>query len=254
MHGIFGENVEIKDDETIDDLKLQGLRIIQKKKGFRFAIDAVLLAHFATIKKRDQVIDLGTGTAVIPLLMSTRQEDLKLTGVEIQSEIVEMANRSIVFNKLDNIKIIEADLNLLDSSLNQRFNLVVSNPPYFPLNGGKVSSLGAEAIARHEIKCNLRQVVQVAAKLIKGQGRFALIHKAERLGEIFSEFEKAKIIPKRLQMVHSGLKRGATLVLVEGQRDVKVGLEILKPLIIYNEDGYYSRDILEIYDGGGDQC
>lgn len=238
-------------DETINDLFLQDLKIIQKKQGFRFMIDAVLLAHFATIKKNDSVIDLGTGTAVIPLIINTRAKDLQITGVEIQGSMVEMARRSVSLNKLTNINIIENDLNFLDKSYNQNFNLVISNPPYYRLNEGKVSANLSEAVSRHEIKCNLHELVSLSAKLIKGQGRFAMIHKAERLEEIFSEFSKFGLIPKRLQSVHSGKDKSASLVLIEAQKGVKSSLEILKPLIIYDEEGNYTPEIVHIYGGGG---
>lgn len=251
MQGSFRKDVINEEEETINDLFLQDLKIIQKKKGFRFMIDAVLLAHFASLKKNDRIIDLGTGTAVIPLIMSTREENLQITGVEIQSEMAQMAKRSVSLNKLDNIRIVENDLKLLDKSFNQQFNLVVSNPPYYRLNEGKVSENPAEAIARHEIKCNLPDIIATASRLIKGQGRFALIHKAERLGEIFSEFEQEGLVPKRLQSVHSVKNKSAALVLVEAQKGVKNKLEILKPLIIYDDAGNYTQEILDIYDGGG---
>lgn len=241
----------VRDDETLDDLNLNELKVIQKKKSFRFAIDAVLLAHFATIKNKDKIIDLGTGTGVIPLIMQTRAEDLKITGIEIQSQMAEMARRTLTFNKLNNIEIVESDLNLLDTSFNQQYNLVVSNPPYFPLNEGRISPLREVAIARHEIKCNLQQIVKTAKRLIKGKGRFALIHRAERLGEIINECYKVGLEPKRVQAIYPNLKSEANLVLVEALKDGGSGIKFLKPLIVYDEKGNYTKELLEIYNGGG---
>jgi len=242
--------VEIRENETIDDLIISDLKIIQKSKGFRFSIDAVLLAHFATVKKRDKVIDLGTGTGVIPLILSSREADLDLTGIEIQAEMAEMSSRSMVLNKRADIKIIQGDFRKLDKMFNDKFDLVVSNPPYLPINHGKISPIPQVAISRHEIKCNLDELVQTAARLLRFQGRFALIYKVERLSEIFRELQKGSLEPRRMRLIHPQINKPANLVLIEAVKGAKSDLKILEPLIIYNQDGAYTKELLEYYFGG----
>lgn len=242
--------VKIFGNESLDDLILKDIRIIQKKKGFRFAIDAVLLAHFATVKRGDTIIDLGTGTGIIPLILQARETNLKITGIEIQTEVADMARRSILYNNLNNIEILQGDFTKLAHEYNDSFDLVVSNPPYYPLKGGKINPDVSLAISRHEIKCKLSQVVKTAARLLKGKGRFALIHRAERLGEILKEFDQVGLEPKRLQIVHPYLQEKANLILLEGIKGAKPGLEINKPLVIYENEGQYTRELLDLFYGG----
>ncbi|NMA01902.1 MAG: tRNA1(Val) (adenine(37)-N6)-methyltransferase [Clostridia bacterium] len=241
--------VEIKHDESLDDLILSGLKIIQKKSGFRFAIDAVLLAHFTSLENKDKVIDLGTGTGIIPLLLTTRCEDLDITAVEIQGDMVEMAKRSLELNNLDNIRIIQGDFRELESLYNDKFNLVISNPPYLPLNQGKISPREDIALSRHELKCNLREVISTASRLLKMGGRFSLVHRSERLAEIITEFTRKNIEPKRLRLVYPQLEKPSNLVLLEGIKGAKPGLKIEKPLAVYDGQGNYTQEVLKFYGG-----
>ncbi|MDK2822278.1 MAG: tRNA1Val (adenine37-N6)-methyltransferase [Clostridia bacterium] len=254
MYGLFKKDVidvvKIKENETVDDLILSGLKIIQKTSSFRFSIDAVLLAHFVTVKKKDKVIDLGTGTGVIPLIISTREKELDLTGIEIQEEMAEMAKRSMLLNNLTDIKIIAGDFRKLGKEFNNKFNLVVSNPPYLPLNQGKISSIPEIALSRHEIKCTLGELMETAARLLKNQGRFTLIHRAERLGQIIALLQKEKLEPKRMRLVHSHFNKPANLVLLESVKGASPSLKVYEPLIIYNQDGSYTNEILNYYFGG----
>lgn len=244
--------VEIFDNETIDDLILGGLKIIQKKKGFRFAIDAVLLAHFATVKKGAKIIDLGTGTGVIPLILSTRGRDLEITGVEIQKQVAQMAQRSIALNHLEGIKIINTDFNDLDSMHHTKYDLVVSNPPYLPVDRGKISPSEEIALSRHELKCSLEDLVKSAVLLLKNQGRFALIHRSDRLAEIIALLTTHKLEPKRIRLVHPFFGKPANLLLVEAIKGAKTGVAVHEPLVIYDNDGKYTKEILEYY--GGETC
>lgn len=242
--------VEIKENETIDDLILGDLKIIQKRDGFRFSLDAVLLAHFAHLKKGAQIIDLGTGTGIIPLLLSTREVGLEILGVEIQKAIAEMAQRSIALNALKQIQVINEDFRELGREHFNRYDLVISNPPYLPVAQGKISPKEEIAVARHELKCTLEDLIKAASKFMVDKGRLALIHRAERLAEIISYAKSYNLEPKRLRLIYPYLNQTANLVLVEAIKGGKPGLQVQKPLIVYNEDGSYTQEILEYYLSG----
>lgn len=238
----------LADGERFDDLQINGLKVIQHKDQFRFSVDAVLLAHFAYLKKKTRIIDLGTGTGVIPLLLTTRGADT-ITGIEINPVMAKLAQRSVSYNRLDDkIKIVQGDLreirNLFPSG---SFDLVVSNPPYRPVEQGKMSELDAVAMARHEVSATLEDVVKTARYLLNMRGRFAMVHLPERLAEIIVIMHSVGIEPKRLQFVHSKIERKPVLILIEGIVGAKAGMTIEKPFTIYNEDGSYHRDIMKYY-------
>jgi tRNA1Val (adenine37-N6)-methyltransferase len=172
------EGIKLLQDERIDDLQCKGLNIIQKKSGFRFGVDAVLLSDFAHIRKNDNVIDLGTGTGIIPLLLSVKTEASQITGLEIQAEMAEMAQRSVTMNRLeDKINIICGDIKKVSELFEKSsFDCVVSNPPYISRGGGKINPSDMKAISRHEILCTLEQLVESTAYLLPPGGRFAFIH------------------------------------------------------------------------------
>jgi tRNA1Val (adenine37-N6)-methyltransferase len=241
--------VYLKPNETLDDLLINELKIIQKNKGFRFTLDSVLLAHFATIKEGDRVVDLGTGTGIIPLILSTRSSKLNIYGVEIQEEIVEMACRSVRLNGLeDKITIIQADIKELNQYLEGgSYKLVTANPPYWTLNEGKTSSLQTRAFSRHEIKCVLEDVVAGASKLLNHQGRFAIIHRSERLSDIISLMREYKLEPRRVRFIHSFIDKEAQHVLVEARKNAPPDLKVLPPLIVYERPGKYSIEVLRWY-------
>ena len=230
----------IKPGERWDDLLVSGLGIIQAEDAFCFSIDAVLLAHFVTLRPGDSVVDLGTGTGVIPLLMSTREEQSRCIGIELQPEVAERAQRSMLLNQMqDKIEIICGDLRHTARLLpGLRVDLVVSNPPYLPVGTGQVSPMDNRAIARHEVHCRLLDVVRAASRLLGTGGRFAMVHRAERLAEIFSCLEMVALQPKRLRLVYPRLGRDANLVLLECVKDAKTGLSVLPPLVIYDGDDY----------------
>lgn len=238
----------LADGERLDDLQIDGLKVIQHKDQFRFSVDAVLLSHFAHLKKKSRVLDLGTGTGVIPLLLTTRGAD-NITGIEINAVMADLAKRSVKYNQLeDKIKIVQWDLreirNLFQASI---FDLVVANPPYRPVKQGKISELDAVAIARHEVSATLEDVVMTARYLLNMRGRFAMVHLPERLAEIIVIMHSVGIEPKRLQFVHSKMGKMPVLVLIEGVVGARSGLIVEKPFTIYNEDGSYHKDIMEYY-------
>lgn len=230
----------LRPGERLDDLLVSNLRIIQDASAFCFSMDAVLLSHFATLRQGDSVVDLGTGTGIIPLLLTTRAKLKHLIGIELQPQVVERTQRSVKLNALqDKIEIICGDLRQIEQLLpGFRVNLVTSNPPYLPLGDGQVSLTSQQAIARHEVCCQLEDVARAASYLLGTGGRFALVHRPHRLTEIFHWLNKFKLEPKRLRLVYPRAGLEPNMVLIESVRDARPGLKILPPLFVYEGDNY----------------
>lgn len=242
-------DVNINIDESIDDLQLNGLMLIQKQSGFRFGVDAVLLSDFANVKKKHRVLDLCTGTGIVPFLLYGKYSPKEVWGVEIQEDMVEMANRSSQLNSTDDIVRFKcADLKdkKLVSELG-RFDVITVNPPYKLNNAGILNPNDKLAIARHEILCNLEDVIVSARRLLADNGRMFIVHRPERLADIFGLMRKYNIEPKRVKMIHPSAKKAPNIVLVEGQRDGGSFLKWEEPLYVYNENGNYSEEIDKIY-------
>ena len=241
--------VNIGKDESIDDLQLNGLQLIQKEQGFRFGVDAVLLSHFANVKKKHRVIDLCTGTGIVSFLVYGKYKPQEVIGLEIQDDMVEMANRSSKLNDTsDIVKFVQGDLKdkaLLDSL--GRFDVVTVNPPYKLNNAGILNPNDKLAIARHEIMCNLEDVIVSARRLLKDNGRMFIVHRPERLADIFGLMRKYKIEPKRVRLVQPNTKKAPNIVLVEGQRDGGAFLKWEESLYVYDDNGNYSEEINRIY-------
>ncbi|MBK1810294.1 tRNA1(Val) (adenine(37)-N6)-methyltransferase [Clostridium sp. YIM B02505] len=239
----------VSEDESIDDLQLGGIHLIQKKDGFRFGVDAVLLANFANIKNNNRVIDMCTGTGIVPFVLAGKTKASSITGLEVQKEMVEMANRSIKINgleeKMDFILGDLTNLQLLKSI--KKADVVTVNPPYKLANSGIINPSDKTAIARHEILCTLEDVIIAARVLLKDNGRFYMVHRPERLADIFCLMRKHKIEPKRVRMVHPNTTREPNIVLVEGQRDGGRFMKWEAPLYVYNDNGQYSDEIEKIY-------
>jgi tRNA1Val (adenine37-N6)-methyltransferase len=239
----------LKEDETIDDLQLGGIYVIQKKNAFRFGVDAVLLANFARVKRGMSVIDLCSGTGIIPFILAGKTEASHITGLEIQVEMVEMANRSVKYNKLtDKINFINGDLK--DTALLKeipRAEIVTVNPPYKLINSGIINPNDKSAIARHEICCTLEDVIIACRMLLKDNGRMYMVHRPERLADILCLMRKHKIEPKTIRMIHPNMNKAPNIVLIEGQRDGGAFLKWEKPLYIYKDEGGYTEEIEKIY-------
>ncbi|MDO5038477.1 tRNA1(Val) (adenine(37)-N6)-methyltransferase [Clostridium sp.] len=238
----------VRSDENIDDLQLNGLMLIQKKDGFKFGIDAVLLSDFANVKKKHKVIDFCTGTGIIPFLLYGKYSPIHITGIEIQDDMVEMAKRSVELNNIDNINFINIDLkdiNYLKTL--EKVDIVTVNPPYKLNNAGIVNPSDKLSIARHEIMCNLEDVIKASRTVLKDNGRLFMVHRPERLIDIFMLMRKYKIEPKRVRMIHPNKNKAPNIVLVEGQRDGGAFLKWDTPLYVYNENGSYSEEINRIY-------
>ncbi|HWQ60837.1 MAG TPA: tRNA1(Val) (adenine(37)-N6)-methyltransferase [Negativicutes bacterium] len=243
----------LRPGERLDDLLIGGLKIIQRADQFRFSLDAVLLAHFATVKKAAAAVDLGAGTGVLGLLLAARGAK-SVTGVEMNPELADMARRSIGVNGLDDrLAVLCADVrSIKDAGLlaARRWDLVVTNPPYRTPGGGAISPRGALAAARHELAGGVDDFVTAAAFLLKERGRLAMVHLPERLADIVAAMRGAGLEPKRLRLVHSTPDKAAKLLLVEGARGAKPGLAVMPPLFVYGGDGRYGREIMAYYQAG----
>lgn len=235
--------------ERLDDLDCKGYKIIQHKDRFCFGMDAVLLANFASAEEGQNVIDLGTGTGVIPILMEAKKHGKHYTGLEIQTESADMARRSVRYNGLeDKIDIVEGDIK--EASLifkKASFDVVTSNPPYMNDNHGLKNPELPKAIARHEVMCTLEDVVREAASLLKPGGKFYMVHRPHRLIEIITKLKEYKLEPKRIRFVHPFADKEANMVLIESARGGKSMVKIEPPLIVYEKNGEYTRGILDIY-------
>ena len=242
-------DIKINIDESVDDLQLKGLRLIQKQQGFRFGVDAVLLSDFANIKNKHRVVDLCTGTGIIPFLAYGKYNPKEVIGLEIQDDMVEMANRSSELNDItDIVKFVHGDLKdkkLIDSL--GKFDVVTVNPPYKLNNAGIVNPNDKLAIARHEVMCTLEDVIIASRRLLKDNGRMFIVHRPERLADIFGLMRKYKIEPKRVRMVQPNTKKAPNIVLVEGQRDGGAFLKWEETLYVYDDNGNYSEEIDRIY-------
>lgn len=242
--------IKLKQNERIDDLEYKGLKIIQNKEGFCFGIDSVLLSDFAkNIKKDAKVIDLGTGTGIIPILLCGKTSLKKVIGIEIQEEVANMSKRSSKLNDLeDRFEVINENiLNLKNIFENQSFDVVVTNPPYKKKNSGITNENEKKIISRHEITANLEDFIKVSKDLLKDKGEFYMVHRPERLVDILNLMRKNKIEPKILRMVYSNIEKEPKLALIKGIKNAKPFLKVEKNLYIYDKNGNYTEEILEIY-------
>ena len=239
----------LRDGERLDDLQRNHYRIIQHPGKFCFGMDAVLLSGFASVKPGEQVLDLGTGTGIIPILLAAKTQGKRFIGLEIQEEMAEMAGRSVRLNGLDGrVEIVTGDLREASRRFGgASFDVVTCNPPYIPFSHGLRNPSEPKAIARHELLCTLEDVVREAARCLRPGGRLALVHRPHRLAEIFRLLDQYRIQPKRMRLVYPTPDREANLVLLEGSRGGGAWLKAEKPLIVYREPGVYSREIYEIY-------
>lgn len=243
-------NIEIMNDERLDDLNCKNLKILQKKDGFCFGMDSVLIANFANISRKNAIVaDLGTGTGIISILVAGKQNPKKVYAIEIQEELVNMAKRSVKYNGLEEkIDVINADIvGISRGEFNKKFDYVISNPPYKKINTGLINDNEKKLISRHEVKCTLGDVVFEASKLLKDNGIFYMVHRPDRLSDIFNVMRENKVEPKEIQLVYPHLKDEANLVLIKGVKCGKPSLKILKPLIVYNENNEYTEELLKFY-------
>ena len=242
-------NVTCGEDERIDDLQRNGYRIIQKKKGFCFGMDAVLLSGFAQVKEGEVAVDLGTGTGIIPILLEAKTKGKHFTGLEIQEEVAEMAGRSVRLNHLeDRVDIVRGDIKEASRLFGKAsFDVVTSNPPYMNDNHGLKNPDLPKAIARHEVFCTLDDVCREASLLLKTGGRFYMVHRPHRLAEIITALKTYKLEPKRMKLVHPFADKDANMVLIEAVRGGKSMMKVEAPIIVYKEPGVYTQEIYDVY-------
>lgn len=241
---------KIKENERIDDLEYKGLKIIQNKDGFCFGIDSILLSDFAKeIPENSKVIDLGTGTGIISILLCAKTKLSKIIGVEVQEEVSELAKRNSKLNNLENkFEIINENAKNLDKILEKNsFDAIVTNPPYKKENTGLTNENKLKLISRHEIEANLEDFVNISSKLLKNNGSFYMVHRPERLADIIELLRKNKLEPKILQLIYPKINKAPTMILIKAVKNAKPFLKIKEPLIIYNEDNTYTDEVLNIY-------
>lgn len=237
------------ENERLDDLQRNGLKIIQKTDGFCFGMDAVLLTGFAHVKRGEQVLDMGTGTGIIPLLLSAKTDGKHFTALEIQKEIADMAARSVALNHLEEkIEIVNGDIKEASRIFGAAsFDVVTTNPPYMNDAHGLKNPTEVKAISRHEVLCTLEDVVREGAKVLKSGGRMYMVHRPHRLIEIITAMKQYKLEPKRMCMVHPFKDKEANMVLIEAVKGGGSWLKMEAPIIVYKEPGVYTDEIYEIY-------
>lgn len=241
--------INLKENERLDELQRNGYRIIQNPEKFCFGMDAVLLSGFARAKEGDKVLDLGTGTGIIPILMEAKTKAFHLTGLEIQEESADMARRSVALNGLEErIRIVQGDIKEAGTLFGAAsFDVVTCNPPYMIGQHGLTNPEAPKAIARHEILCTLEDVIGQTAKLLCLGGNFFLVHRPFRLAEIMVLLCRYKLEPKRMRLVYPFADKEPNMVLIEAKRGGKPRMTVEKPLIVYKEPGIYMPEIYEIY-------
>lgn len=239
--------------EVINDLLNYGnLKIVQNPKWFSFSLDSVLLANFAKVNNKMKIIDFCCGNAPIPLFLSTKTKS-KIVGVELQKEVYDLAVKSVSLNRLEEqIEIINMDVNKTANIYEtDSFDLITCNPPYFKVeNGSNINHDNVKATARHELNLTLNNIFKTAKKLLKNNGKIVMVHRTDRLIDIITEMKNNNIEPKRIRFVYPFEDSKSNMVLIEGSKNGKTGLEIEKSIIVHNSDGSYKEEILRIFNGG----
>lgn len=229
----------VKEGERLDDLQLNGLELIQDPKKFCFGVDAVFLSDFVRVRPGENVLDLGTGNGIIPVLLSAKTEARHITGLEIQADTAEMARRSVAHNHLeDRIDIVTGDIKEAAELFKPAFfDVITTNPPYMLADHGMRNPDDAKAIARHEVLCSLDDILRESMRLMQDKSRFYMIHRPFRLTEIMIKMHQYKIEPKRIRFVHPYIDKEPAMVLIEGVRGAKPRVTVEPPLIIYDRNG-----------------
>ncbi len=240
---------KLREGERIDELQRNGYVIIQDPKRFCFGMDAVLLSGFAQVKAGEDVLDLGTGTGILPILLEAKTDGRHFVGLEIQQESADMARRSIQLNHLESkIDIVTGDIKDASKIFGaSSFDVITTNPPYMIGQHGLQNEDDAKTIARHEVLCTLDDILRESAKILPPKGRFYMVHRPFRLSEIMCRMVAYGIEPKRMKLVYPYIDREPNMVLIEGLRGGKPRLKVEKPLIVYQEEGKYTDEIYEIY-------
>ena len=248
--------MKLKNGERIDDLQYKNLKIIQNKDWFCFGLDSILLSDFGkTIKNNSVVLDLGTGNGILGLLLCAKTNLKKIIGVEIQKEVWDLARRNIEYNHLEKrFEVVNENIkNLSNIYKEESFDAIVTNPPYMKNGSGLKNESELQLIARHEVECDLCDVITVSYKMLKDKGSFYMVHRANRICDILYLMRKYKIEPKIIRFVQPGINKEPNLVLIKGIKNAGEFLKVEKNLIIYDEEGNYTDELLKIYNMKGKQ-
>ncbi len=243
-------------NERVDDLERNGYRLIQNPEVFCFGIDAILLAHFARVSNHKQkILDIGTGTGIIPIVMHAIYQKGHYTGIDIQEQMIEMANRSVMLNEIEaDVQMKTVDIKEYKEHFNSgEFDIITCNPPYMKGDCGLKNEHPSKTIARHEVACTLEDIISAAGYMLKYGGKMCMIHRPHRLVDILATMRQYKIEPKVMRMIYPKQGKEPTMVLVEGVKNGRPELRVQAPLIVYNEDGTYTDEINEIYGKKGRQ-
>lgn len=251
------KEITLKSGERIDQLNISGLKVIQNKKYFLFGMDSVLLSNFIKgVKSTDNIVDLGTGTMVMPIILSAKSKAKKIIGIELQNEMYDLAIRNVVLNKLES-KLFVIHENILKvkevvSKVNsitglETVDIVISNPPYKEIGTGTINFNDVKYIARHEHSCKLEDIFKLGSKLLKSKGKMYIVHKPERLADLITIARKYKLEVKRVRFMQSKINKTASLVMLEYVKDGGAEVKVDSILIEYDKNGKYTKDILEIY-------
>lgn len=239
----------LRPGERFDDLQRNGLRILQHPGRFCFGMDAVLLSGFACVRPGERVLDLGTGTGILPILLSAKTQGREFVGLEIQPESADMARRSVEYNGIgDRVRIVEGDLREASARFgNASFDVVTANPPYMEAGAGLSNPQSEKAIARHEICCTFRDVARETAKVLPPGGRFFLVHRPQRLVELIQTLSEYALEPKRMKFVQPYVCREPNMVLMECVKGAKRMVTVEAPIIVFEKPGVYHADIRDVY-------
>ena len=242
-------DTNLRPEERLDDLQINGYEIIQHPGKFCFGMDAVLLSNFARVKENERALDLGTGTGIIPILLTAKTEGQSFVGLEIQEESADMARRSVLHNGLEEkVEIVTGDIKEAAEIFGPvSFDVITVNPPYMIGQHGIANASDTKAIARHEVLCTLDDVLRESAKILKPKGRFYMVHRPFRLAEILSKMVAVGIEPKRMKMVHPFIDKEPNMVLIEGLRGGNSRMTVEPPLVVYKEVGVYNDELLAEY-------
>ena len=234
---------------TTDTFFCGKIRVMQNRTGYRFSIDAVLLAYYAGLYAGEKVIDLGAGCGIVSLLMAYRRPKLRIYAVEVQPELADLAAANVNHNQLKNqIEVLCLDMKLLSPAMTcGPVDLVVSNPPYYRPGSGRINPDAQRAIARHEIKANLNDVLRTARHMLRAAGRFIIIYTAERTTDVLSQMRQKQIEPKLVRMIHSDWKSEAKLIMIEGVKGGRPGLKVMPSLIVNDEKGAYTDEVRQMF-------
>ena len=240
--------MELGINERIDIVPGSDFKIIQDKEKFSYGTDAIFLSDF--VQSKGSIVDLGTGTGIIPLRLYGNNPNIdKIYGIEIQSQVAEMAKRSIELNGLDEkIEIINMDLKDIEERFSRNtIDIVTTNPPYMKAGGALINEEENFAISRHEIACSLEDIIKSSEYLLKPLGKFYMVHRPDRLVDIMCMMRKYNLEPKYIRFVQANKNKKPNLILIQGRKSAKADLKFYNPLIVYNEDGSYTDEIYKIY-------